>query len=55
MDKSKECLPGIDCTVTTCAYNSSQKCTADRILISSKSDDFFEFADCITYKPNSFE
>jgi hypothetical protein len=50
MDKSKECLPGIDCTVTSCVYNISKKCSADSILVSSKSDEHSEYADCVTYE-----
>jgi hypothetical protein len=54
MDKSKECIPGVDCTVTSCYYNQSKKCAADHILVSSKSDEYSEYADCVTYKPKSF-
>lgn len=53
MDKAKNIIPGVDCTVTSCSYNSSKKCAADHIVVSSKSDDYVEYADCVTYKPRA--
>lgn len=50
MDKSKDYLPGIDCTVTSCVYNMSKKCSADGILVSPKSDENDEHADCVTFE-----
>lgn len=53
MDKSKDIINEIDCAVTSCTHNTSKKCAADHILIGSKTDDYAEYADCITYKPKT--
>ncbi|OQB14082.1 MAG: hypothetical protein BWY15_01455 [Firmicutes bacterium ADurb.Bin193] len=53
MDKSKDIIPEIDCTVTSCTYNTAKKCAASHIHVGSKNSDYSEFADCITYTPRT--
>ena len=49
-NKSNETLPGVDCDVHECEYNTTHKCTAKHILVSHTTGDD-EIADCATFVP----